>query len=50
MAITKAQPVEDARKALRPVYSNSADSLTLASHVVAAHFQTVAQANNYWRD
>tara|TARA_B110000902_G_scaffold63713_1_gene75504 strand:+ start:808 stop:960 length:153 start_codon:yes stop_codon:yes gene_type:complete len=50
MAITKAQPVEDARKALRPVYFNSADSLTLASHVVAIHFQTVAQANNYWRD
>jgi hypothetical protein len=50
MANTKTQPVEDARKALRPVYSNIADCLTMASHVVATHFQTVAQANNYWRD
>ncbi|WP_438317128.1 hexameric tyrosine-coordinated heme protein [Sporosarcina sp. FA9] len=26
-----------------------ADSLTMASHVVATHFQTVAAANNYWK-
>lgn len=50
MAVKKTQPDEDARKALRPDYSNNADSLTMASHVVATNFQTVAQANNFWRD
>ena len=38
MAVKKTQPDEDAR------------SLTMASHVVATNFQTVAQANNFWRD
>ena len=26
------------------------DPLGAASHVVAVHFQTIAAANNYWRD
>ena len=33
----------------RPVYANNPDSLTLASQVVAIHFQTIAAANNYWQ-
>ena len=49
-AVGMTQPDESVRKKLRPVYANNADSLTLASQVVAINFQTVAAANNYWRD
>ncbi len=35
---------------LRADYANNADSLTAASHVIALNFQTVAAANNYWRN
>ncbi|MEP3180393.1 MAG: hexameric tyrosine-coordinated heme protein [Lentilitoribacter sp.] len=49
MAVKKTQPDDDARGRMRPDYSNNADSLTMASHVVATNFQTVAQANNFWR-
>lgn len=44
------QPDVDVLKKLRPEYANSADALTAASHVIAINFQTVAAANNYWRD
>jgi hypothetical protein len=50
MAVKKTQPDDAARSAMRPDYANSADSLTQVSHVVATNFQTVAQANNFWRD
>lgn len=43
------QPDTDVLKKLRPGYSESADALTAASHVVALNFQTVAAANDYWR-
>lgn len=43
------QPDVEVLKKLRPDYSNNADSLTAASHVVAINFQTVAAANKYWR-
>lgn len=43
------QPSEEIRKKLRPKYSKDADSLIAASHVIAANFQTVAAANNYWQ-
>lgn len=49
MAVKKTQPDDDARARMRPDYANNADSLTRASHVVATNFQTVAQANNFWR-
>lgn len=49
MAVKKTQPDDDARSKMRPDYANNADSLTMASHVVATHFQTVALANNHWR-
>lgn len=49
MAVKKTQPDDDARSKMRPDYANSADSLTQVSGVVATNFQTVAQANNYWR-
>jgi hypothetical protein len=50
MAIKTTQPDEEARKKLRPVYSNDAGNLIAVSQVIAAHFQTVSQANNFWRD
>lgn len=43
------QPDGEVRKALRPDYANSPESLTLAAQVVAIEFGTVAAANNYWR-
>lgn len=43
------QPDAAVRERLRPDYAENADSLTAASQVVAINFQTVAQANNYWR-
>ncbi|TDT78004.1 hexameric tyrosine-coordinated heme protein (HTHP) [Litoreibacter halocynthiae] len=50
MAVKKTQPDDDTRSKLRADYANNADSLTMVSNVVATNFQTVAQANNYWRD
>ncbi|HPX92582.1 MAG TPA: hexameric tyrosine-coordinated heme protein [Bacillota bacterium] len=44
------QPDASIRDRLRPVYSEDADSLTAASQVVAINFQTVAAANNYWKE
>jgi hypothetical protein len=44
------QPSAEVRDRLRADYAESADSLTMASQVVAINFQTVAQANNFWRD
>ena len=49
MAVKLTQPDDDARNRMRPDYANNADSLTMASHVVATNFNTVAQANNYWQ-
>lgn len=49
MAVKKTQPDDAARGRMRPDYANNADSLTMASHVVATNFQTVAKANDYWR-
>ena len=46
-AVGMIQPDENVKKLLRQSYSNNADSLTMASQVVAIHFQTVAAANNY---
>lgn len=44
------QPDAEVLHRLRPIYAEDADSLTAASHVIAINFQTVAAANNYWRD
>lgn len=49
MAVKKTQPDDEARARMRPDYANNADSLTMASHVVATNFRTVAQANNFWK-
>ena len=34
----------------REIYAKDAGFLIAASQVIAIHFQTVAAANNYWRD
>ncbi|MUV38217.1 hypothetical protein JNUCC1_02053 [Lentibacillus sp. JNUCC-1] len=44
------QPSEAIRKKLRPKYAKDPDSLIAASHVIAVNYQTVAAANNYWRE
>lgn len=49
MGVKKTQPDDEARLRMRAIYENDADSLTMASHVVATNFQTVAAANNYWK-
>lgn len=44
------QPDASVRQGLRGTYANDPDSLIAASQVIAIHFQTVAAANDYWRD
>lgn len=44
------QPDTEVLHKLRPVYANDAHELTAASQVIAINFQTVAAANNYWRN
>lgn len=48
MAVKYTQPDGAIREKLRADYEQNADSLTMASQVVAINFQTVAKANNYW--
>ena len=48
--VTTTQKNKEVLHALRPGYANNADSLIAVSHVIAVHFQTIAAANNYWRD
>lgn len=48
--VTETQPDKEVLKKLRPAYSHDPESLIAASQVVAIHFQTIAAANNYWRD
>ena len=50
VAVKMTQPDADARTRLREVYENDASDLIAASAVVATHFQTIAQANNFWAD
>jgi hypothetical protein len=49
-SVTEMQPDKEVLHAGRPVYARDPEGLIAASHVVAVHFQTVAAANNYWRD
>ncbi|SFU51873.1 hexameric tyrosine-coordinated heme protein [Halomonas korlensis] len=44
------QPDAEVRKAKRSEYAENPDSLIAVSHVIATHFQTVAAANDYWRE
>lgn len=38
------------RKQMRPEYADDTAQLISSAQVVALEFQTVAHANNYWRD
>lgn len=38
------------RKQMRPEYADDTAQLISSAQVVALEFQTVAQANNYWKD
>jgi len=49
MAVKMIQPDDATRTKLRADYANNADNLTMASQVVATNFQTVAQANDFWK-
>ena len=48
--VTSTQPDKEVLFMLRDVYSQDPDALIATSQVVAIHYQTVAAANNYWRD
>lgn len=50
MGVKYTQPSAEVRDKLRPEYAESADSLIASSQVVALNFQTIAAANNYWRE
>lgn len=43
------QTSAEMRDKLRPQYAENPDSLTMASQVIAIHYQTIAAANNYWK-
>ncbi len=49
-AVTETQSDREILFKLRDVYSDDPDALIASSHVIAVHFQTVAAANNYWKD
>ena len=49
-AVGAVQPDVEVRKKLRPDYANDPNSLIAVSQVVAIHFQTIAEANDYWAD
>ena len=47
---TETQPDREIPFQEREVYSRYADSLIAAPQIVAIHLQTIAAANDYWRD
>ncbi|GAB1397669.1 MAG TPA: hexameric tyrosine-coordinated heme protein [Saprospiraceae bacterium] len=47
--IAAIQTDPEVRKKLRPDYANDTAQLIASANVVAIEFQTIAQANNYWR-
>lgn len=44
------QPSAEVRDKLRAAYDHDSSQLIASSQVIAIHFQTVAAANNYWRE
>jgi hypothetical protein len=49
-AVKTTQPDVETLHKLRPAYAHDPDSLIGVSGVIAAYFQTIAEANNYWRE
>ena len=50
IAVKKTQPDAAVRDRLREVYAVDANALIAVSQVVATHFATIANANNFWRE
>ena len=50
VGVKMTQPSAEMRGKLRAAYEQDAAQLIASSQVIAIHFQTVAAANNYWRD
>jgi hypothetical protein len=50
MGVKYTQPADEVRSKLRSAYDENVDSLIASSQVIAINFQTVAAANNYWRN
>ena len=49
MGVKYTQPSDEIRQKLRPIYGEDASSLIASSQVIATHFQTISNANNYWK-
>lgn len=50
MAVKMTQPDDDMRKELWTIYDKDANALIVSFAVVATNFQTIAIANNYWKE
>lgn len=50
LGVSQTQHDKSVLKAGRPVYAENPELLIQVSQTVAIHFQTVAQANNFWRE
>ena len=48
--VTETQGDREVLFAGRAEYAEDPDSLIAASQVIAIHFQTIARANDYWRE
>ncbi|MUK26985.1 hexameric tyrosine-coordinated heme protein [Aliivibrio fischeri] len=49
MGVKKTQPDKDVLYNLRPEYSKNAALLIESSKIIAINFQTISQANNFWK-
>jgi len=49
-SVAAIQPDAEVRKVLRDRYAKDTAQLISSAQVVATEFQTIAAANNYWRD
>ena len=50
LGVKLTQPSAEVRDRLRTSYEQDSAQLVASSQVIAVHFQTVAAANNYWRN
>lgn len=50
LGVKLTQPSDQIRSKLRAAYDQDSSQLIASSQVIAIHFQTVAAANDYWRD
>lgn len=49
-SIAAIQTDPETRKRLRPAYAEDTVQLIASANVIAIEFQTIARANNYWKD